>query len=86
MYKIMSKDEMCFVNCWLFPQSVHLYIFYRERIKSDMHFQLFFLAMAKHARCQLQAKDGDKTAATILSVEDFCTSVCFSLLLTLDCE
>lgn len=42
--------------------------------------------MAKHTRCQLQAEGGDKTAATILSVEGSGTSVCFSLLLTLDCE
>lgn len=86
MYKTMSKGEMCFVNCWLFPESVHLCIFYRERIKSDTHFQLFLLVMAKHAMCQLQAEGGDKTAATILSVEGFWTSVCFSLLLTLDWE
>lgn len=86
MYKTMSKGEMCFVNCWLFLEFVHLYIFHREQIKSDTRFQLFFLVMAKHMRCQLQAEGGDKTAATILSVEGFCTSVCFSLLLTLDCE
>lgn len=77
MDKTMSKGEMCIVNCWLF---------YRERIKSDTHFQLFFLVMAKHTSSHFQAEGGVKTAATTLSVEGFCTSVCFSLLLMLDCE
>lgn len=71
------RMEMCFVNCWLF---------YREWIKSDTHFQLFFLVMAKHTSSHFQAEGGVKTAATTLSVEGFCTSVCFSLLLMLDCE
>lgn len=57
MDKTMSKGEMCFVNCWLF---------YRERIKSDTHIQLFFLVMAKHTSCHFQAEGGDKTAATTL--------------------
>lgn len=30
MYKTMSKDEMCFVICWLFPEYVHLCIVYGE--------------------------------------------------------
>lgn len=48
----MSSGEMCFVNCWLFPESVRLNVIESE--ESPTHFRLFHPVTAKLTRCQLQ--------------------------------